>query len=181
MALQDQRSGVVALRLHNAGVAEPRRAPRRPVVVDAPSWRVTADCPPKPAKTAIEGDDPRWLLARRAFEQLQGGTAAILPPESRTRLNTVGRRLGLRAFDISLVIAIVQDHARTASTSTNTNDAWATLQSRLRMVPTTATPTSCAKPTPDATRTVASFLPYALATLAIAAAMIALAAAWITR
>lgn len=130
----------------------------------------------------MEGDDPRWLLARRVFEQLQGGSAAILPPESRTRLNTVGRRLGLRAFDISLVIAIVQDHARTAS-GTNTDDAWASLQSRLRMIPIPTPSLSSAgtKPTVHADRPVASFLPYALVTLAIAAGMIAFAAAWITQ
>lgn len=53
--------------------------------------------------------DPRWVLAVRTAEQLQG---MVLPPERRDRLIRLGRVLGLSAFDSNLVIAIVQDQAR---------------------------------------------------------------------
>ncbi len=56
--------------------------------------------------------DARWVLAVRTAQLIQGGRAAILTPECRTRLLALGARLGLRAFDTNLVIAIVQDGAR---------------------------------------------------------------------
>ena len=56
--------------------------------------------------------DARKIMALRVVEMLEGGRAAILTPESREGLLRVGRVLGLRAFDASLVIAIVQDAAR---------------------------------------------------------------------
>ncbi len=59
---------------------------------------------------AIAGaGDPRWVLAVRCAEALQG---AVLPPEKRQRLVDLGKRLGLSPFDANLVIAIVQDQAR---------------------------------------------------------------------
>lgn len=54
-------------------------------------------------------DDPRWVLAVRTAEQLQGD---ILAPDRRQKLQQLGKLLGLTAFDTSLVIAIVQDQAR---------------------------------------------------------------------
>lgn len=72
--------------------------------------------PAEAAGEATRGDqpvdgtsDPRWVLAVRAGEQLQG---AVLPPEARERLLRLGRLLGLTTFDSNLVIAIVQDQAR---------------------------------------------------------------------
>jgi hypothetical protein len=53
--------------------------------------------------------DPRWVLAVRAAEQLQG---TLLAPEQRDRLVRLGRTLGLSPFDSNLVIAVVQDQAR---------------------------------------------------------------------
>jgi hypothetical protein len=53
--------------------------------------------------------DPRWVLAARAAEQLEGD---ILRPEPRERLVRLGVTLGLSLFDANLVIAIVQDQAR---------------------------------------------------------------------
>lgn len=53
--------------------------------------------------------DPRWVLAVRTAELLEG---AILPPEKRDRLNRLGRIQGLSPFAVSLIIAIVQDQAR---------------------------------------------------------------------
>ena len=60
----------------------------------------------------IAPTDPRWVVAVRVAEQLQGGQAAILAPEDRRRLVALAERLGLRAFDAALIIAIVQDAAR---------------------------------------------------------------------
>lgn len=56
--------------------------------------------------------DPRWVLAVRTANAIEGGRAAVLPPESRARLLSLATRLGLRPFDANLVIAIVQDGAR---------------------------------------------------------------------
>lgn len=56
--------------------------------------------------------DPRWLLALQTAHSIEGGRAAVLPPEARARLVALGTRLGLRPFDANLVIAIVQDGAR---------------------------------------------------------------------
>lgn len=60
--------------------------------------------------TAIAGtNDPRWVLAVRVAEHLQG---AVLPPDKRDRLVKIGKMFGLTAFDANLIIAIVQDQAR---------------------------------------------------------------------
>jgi hypothetical protein len=59
--------------------------------------------------------DARVVLARRASELLEGGRAARLAPERRQGLERLATRLGLRAFDASLVIAIAQDAARTGT------------------------------------------------------------------
>lgn len=53
--------------------------------------------------------DPRWVLAVRVAEQLQG---SALPPAKRDRLVRLGKMFGLTAFDANLIIAIVQDQAR---------------------------------------------------------------------
>jgi hypothetical protein len=62
--------------------------------------------------TTIAPTDPRWVLAARAALSLSGGRAAILIPEKRRALDACARRLGLRPFDASLIIAIVQDAVR---------------------------------------------------------------------
>lgn len=56
--------------------------------------------------------DARWIVAVQVERALEGGKAAILPPEGRTRLMALAERVGLRPFDASLVIAVVQDAAR---------------------------------------------------------------------
>lgn len=56
--------------------------------------------------------DPRWALAVRTNSMLQGGRAAVLPPESRRFLVGLGKDINLRPFDANLIIAIVQDAAR---------------------------------------------------------------------
>ncbi len=54
--------------------------------------------------------DPRWKLARLAYDTLKRGP---LSPEQREGLVSTAGTLGLRPFDASLIIAIAQDHART--------------------------------------------------------------------
>jgi hypothetical protein len=58
---------------------------------------------------ALRATDPRWVLAARAYAQLQGATMTY---DRRQRVMQTARRLGLRPFDANLIIAIVQDQAR---------------------------------------------------------------------
>lgn len=64
------------------------------------------------AASELSAGDARFIFALRVGELLDGGRAAILTPENRRRLVDLGQRMGLRAFDANLVIAIVQDGAR---------------------------------------------------------------------
>lgn len=75
--------------------------------------------------------DPRWVLAARAASLLEGGRAALLTPDRRRRLMSLADRMGLRPFDASLVIAIVQDSARTGNGSVLSSPGVA---GRLRLV-----------------------------------------------
>ena len=61
---------------------------------------------PEPIASAT---DPRWVLAVRTAEVLEGD---VLPPAKREGLMQAGKAMGLTAFDCSLIIAIVQDRAR---------------------------------------------------------------------
>lgn len=65
---------------------------------------------------ALEPTDPRWVLAVRAYSQLQGTT---LTPERRRRVLKTAAQLGVRPFDANVIIAIVQDHARNGRTLAN--------------------------------------------------------------
>jgi hypothetical protein len=65
------------------------------------------------AAGAFSSADARWLTAMRASESIEGGRAAVLRPEVRSRLISSATRMGLRPFDANLVLAIVQDAART--------------------------------------------------------------------
>jgi len=53
--------------------------------------------------------DPRWVLAVRTAESLEGD---ILAPDKRESLMRVGRAVGLSPFDSCLILAIIQDQAR---------------------------------------------------------------------
>jgi hypothetical protein len=64
------------------------------------------------AAAMFPAHDARWILATSTSSILQGGRAAFLPPDRRHQLMTLAKRLGLRDFDASLVIAIAQDNAR---------------------------------------------------------------------
>ena len=115
----DSASGKNSLRLRREGRDEsgqadqanpsPRSqdapAPARPVI------RLADDAKRGPTMGAPikEATDPRWVLALRTSELLEG---AVLPPEKREKLVRLGKVMGLTAFDANLVIAIVQDQAR---------------------------------------------------------------------
>jgi len=73
--------------------------------------------------------DPRWVLALRVAEQLQG---TVLAPEARERLIRTGKAMGLTPFDANLVIAIIQDQARRGFAPERCASAGAPM---LRMVP----------------------------------------------
>jgi hypothetical protein len=60
--------------------------------------------------SGLDPSDPRWILAMQTQARLQGAT---LGPERRDELMRSSRKLGLRPFEANLVIAIVQDRART--------------------------------------------------------------------
>ena len=81
------RDGVSPLRLVGTG-----EAPRQPI--GSPIVRAT---------------DPRWVLALRVVEMMEG---PILEPRKRERLIRLGQAMGLTAFDSNMVIAIMQDQAR---------------------------------------------------------------------
>jgi hypothetical protein len=53
--------------------------------------------------------DARWQLATETQRALQG---AVLAFEDRRRLLALANRLGIRAFDANLILALVQDRAR---------------------------------------------------------------------
>jgi hypothetical protein len=116
-------------RLRLVGLDDPPVAPRRKsVLVAAPDVRLagrSTQKPVPPSATSAEeiaaanlhaarmsALDARWVLAVQVDRALQGGKAAIITPESRTRLLALAERVGLRPFDASLVIAVVQDAAR---------------------------------------------------------------------
>lgn len=95
------RAGGPALRLVDTS-AEARPTPRVRRAVEEAN-RVAA---------GLAADDARWVLATAVAGEVQGGRAALVTPASRDRILATARRLGLRAFDANLVIAIVQDGAR---------------------------------------------------------------------
>ncbi len=61
------------------------------------------------AATDMDPTDPRWVLALRVAQSLEG---AQLRPHKRERLLQLATHLGMRPFDANLIIALVQDRAR---------------------------------------------------------------------
>lgn len=133
-----------ALRLVSAGVAPtPRAMPsgNRGVHLEvaAAGAGTLAARRARAAGRAVESEnkaasmsalDPRWALAVRANSLLQGGRAAVLPPESRRMLVRLAKDINLRPFDANLVIAIVQDAARAGQDPLGVE-----ARTRLKMVP----------------------------------------------
>lgn len=62
---------------------------------------------------AFNPADARWTLASETQRALQG---AVLAYEDRRRLLALANKLGVRAFDANLILAIVQDRARRGET-----------------------------------------------------------------
>lgn len=100
---------------------EPERPPLRTVAarLAPPTPTMTAASPAAEverenvaAAATMAATDPRWVLALRIYESIEGGRAAILRPHKRRNLVALATRLGLRPFDANLIIAIVQDAAR---------------------------------------------------------------------
>ena len=58
---------------------------------------------------SFDPNDARWQLAGETQRALQG---AVLAYEDRKRLLALANRLGIRAFDANLIVALVQDRAR---------------------------------------------------------------------
>ena len=61
---------------------------------------------------SLASDDVRIAFAATVAAKIEGGRAGVLRPEARQALVAKGIKLGLRTFDVSLVIAIVQDATR---------------------------------------------------------------------
>jgi len=106
--------GTAALRLVGARVTPPFPGSNQQGSPDltafAPHLRVARE---NHAAAQLTADDARWILAQQTASLLEGGTAAQLRPERRRRVHDLATRVGLRPFDANLVIAIVQDAART--------------------------------------------------------------------
>lgn len=109
------------------GVREATGAPRLRLVPGG--GRATPAEPTRPTTAIRDQADPRWVLAVRTAEQLEG---TMLRPERRERLLRLGRMFGLSPFDCSLVIAIVQDQARRGHAPAYCPTAG---EAQLRMIP----------------------------------------------
>ncbi len=94
-------TGIAPLRLHIPPAHRPAR--RADDGVRRHDSHARRDAP------SLAPADPRWVLAVRTGEALQGAT---LGPDDREQLIRTGRMLGLNPFQANLVIAIVQDQAR---------------------------------------------------------------------
>ncbi len=104
------RSAIPALRLVNGGEfadAPLGIADHAPLPSDA--RRVASE---NRRAAMIGATDTRWVFAVQVARDIDGGRAAVLTPEKRRRLLGIADGLGLRVFDANLVIAIVQDGAR---------------------------------------------------------------------
>lgn len=58
---------------------------------------------------SLDPTDPRWVLAVRVQQALQG---SVLTPDRRAKLHREAKRMGIQTFDATMVMAIVQDRAR---------------------------------------------------------------------
>lgn len=107
--------------------------------------------------------DPRWIFAVQVERAVQGGRAGLVGPEARRRLLATAEKLELRPFDANLIIAIVQDAARSRQDPLGRD-----VEQRLRLV----------KP-PESARTAQT--PAGIgASVLLAVALVAIALAWLT-
>lgn len=71
--------------------------------------KATASRRPSPPTPISGPTDPRWVLAVRTAEALQGD---VLPPRERDKLMSLAKAMGLTPFDGCLILAMIQDQAR---------------------------------------------------------------------
>jgi len=110
----------VAFRLHPGQARERARRSERECVCDVPATPLRVETPAgrsTAGRLATEGlaaSDARWDLAKLAAFEIAGtGTGSGgLSASGRTRLLARAKALGLRVFDASLVLAVMQDAAR---------------------------------------------------------------------
>jgi hypothetical protein len=76
------------------------------VAAERPTLREAVTSASEPV---LDARDPRWVLALRTAEALEG---PILRLEKRQWLLRLGRVMGLSPFAANLVIAVMQDRAR---------------------------------------------------------------------
>ena len=88
------------LRLVGVNNAGPDHRVRQAVITENRAAKANLDLDPT---------DPRWVLAVRAYTQLEGSTLTF---DRRERLMRHAKGMGVRPFDASLILAIVQDRAR---------------------------------------------------------------------
>ncbi len=81
---------------------------------------------------AVSADDPRWVLATKTRQELQG---PAINPDKRAKLLSLATKLGIRAFDANLVIAIVQDEARRGELPLSVTAPAPKLLDRLTIIP----------------------------------------------
>ena len=116
--LAPNRAGAVVASLGPAGlrlVGDEEAARRAPASRDAVARALDRAREVREANeqaARLDPADARDLLAARTAGALEGGRAAVLRPERRREIVGDAARLGLRAFDANLIIAIVQDGAR---------------------------------------------------------------------
>lgn len=90
------------------------------------AWRIATE---NHEASRLAVTDARWVFAVQVSRNLSGGRAGALPPERRAALMSTARTFGLRPFDASLIIAVVQDGARTGEGLSRE------LEHRLGMIP----------------------------------------------
>ena len=142
-------------------------------LVRPPAERETPVARPEqaPRSPALEPTDPRWVLAVRVAYMIQGGRAAILRPADRRHLHRLASYMGIKPFDANLVIAIVQDAARSGDASSARVRLGPEVADRLVMLRVTERPARTERPTS----------PFALllASSGVAAVLAAAAIRWI--
>ncbi|MCC6659657.1 MAG: hypothetical protein IT437_02100 [Phycisphaerales bacterium] len=110
-------------------------------------------------------------MAVRAAYMIQGGRAGILRPGDRRHLHRLASYMGIKPFDANLVIAIVQDAARSGDASS----------ARVRLGPEVADRLALlreARPPVNAERA-ASPVVLLLASSGVAAVLMAIAIRWL--
>lgn len=88
--------------------------PNQPALrlVDAGRFDSAPMLPERNAVASLEPGDARWVFAVRVAAAIEGERAAVITPGKRDRLMKLAKMLGLRDFDATLIIAIVQDSVR---------------------------------------------------------------------